>query len=131
MVPEPMTRPRTPYRPAMTVTIWVTTSTGLVAIRRIGYLSLPPIPPLTLGSSTILLQQSLEDVARIGGALAIVEIVEQLAARRPGEEHRHDRSARVVRDLREPVDGFLEAGVEAVHEQQHVPIRRLQAEQAG
>ena len=37
MVPDPMTRSGgTPYRLAMTVTILVTTSTGLVAIRKIG-----------------------------------------------------------------------------------------------
>ncbi len=37
MVPDPITRSgATPCRPAIAVTIWVITSTGLVATRRIG-----------------------------------------------------------------------------------------------
>ncbi len=66
------------------------------------------------------LQHRLQPVARIIGALAVVEIGERPAARGPGEQHRHDVSARVVGDLREAVDRLLEARVVAVHEHQRM-----------
>ena len=50
---------------------------------------------------------------------------ERLPARRPSEQQRHDVGAGIVRDLREAVDRLLEAGVVAVHEDQHVAARRL------
>ena len=70
-------------------------------------------------------QHRLQRVARVVGAFAIVKILQRAAARGPGEQHRDDVGVRIVRDLREAVDRLLEAGVVAVHEDQHVAARRL------
>ena len=66
------------------------------------------------------LQHRFQPVAGIIGALAIIEIFERLAARGPGEQHRHDVGPGIVRDLREAVDRLLEARVVAVDEDQRV-----------
>ena len=68
-------------------------------------------------------QVELEEVARIIGALAIIGIGEQLAARRPGEQDRHALEARIVNDLREAIGGIGEIGVEPVHEDENVSFR--------
>ena len=60
-------------------------------------------------------------------ALAIIGIGQQLAARRPGEQHRHVWRAGVVRNLREPEDGLLEAGVVPVHKDHHAAVVALDA----
>ena len=74
------------------------------------------------------LQHRLERVARIDRAVAIIDVVGHIAAGRPGEQHRGDIDARVVNDLREAVDGFLEAGVEAMDEDENpAPGRALDA----
>src|ERR1700729_4265516 len=70
------------------------------------------------------LQYRLQRIARIHGAIAVIDVVGHIAAGRPGEQHRGDVDARVVNDLREAVDGFLEAGVEAVDEDKNPAPRR-------
>jgi hypothetical protein len=67
------------------------------------------------------LQHGLERVARIGRALAVVGVVDELAARGPGEEHGHDGRAGVMHDLRETIDRLFVTRVVAVHEQKDVP----------
>ena len=59
-----------------------------------------------------------------------IAIVEQFAARWPGEQDGRDWRAGVMRDLGKPVDRFLEPRVVAMHEQQYMSFRRLQLEQA-
>ena len=74
------------------------------------------------------LQHRLERVARIDRAVAIIDVVGHIAAGRPGEQHRGDIDARVVNNLREAIDGFLEAGVEAMDEDENpAPGRALDA----
>src|SRR5271166_3961503 len=70
------------------------------------------------------LQDRLKRVARIHRAVAIVDVVDDVAARGPGEQHRRHIDPRVVNDLGEPIDGFLEAGVVAVHENEDLASRR-------
>ena len=70
------------------------------------------------------LQHRLQRVARIHRAVAIVDIVDGVSAGGPGEQHRRDVDPRVVDDLGEAVDRFLEAGVVAVHEYEHLAPRR-------
>ncbi len=65
------------------------------------------------------LQHRLQRVARIDRAVAIIDVVGQVAAGRPGEQHRRDIDARVVDDLREAIDGFLEAGVVSMNKDEN------------
>ena len=70
-------------------------------------------------------QHCLQRVARIARALMVVAIVEQLAARGPGEQHRQRLRAGIMDDLREAIDRLGEQRVEAVDEDQRLPLRRL------
>ena len=65
------------------------------------------------------LQHRLQRVARVHGAVAIVDVIGHVAPGRPGEQHRRDVHPRVVNDLGEAINGFLEAGVEAVDEDEN------------
>ena len=67
------------------------------------------------------LQQALQGVARISRALAFVAIGQHAAARGLGEQDRHHGGIGVVHDLREAKDRVVEAVVEAVDEDQHLP----------
>ena len=69
------------------------------------------------------LQHRLQRIARIHGAVAIIDVVGHIAAGGPGEQHRRDVDARVVNNLREAIDGFLETGVEAVDEDENPAAR--------
>ena len=72
------------------------------------------------------LQHRLKRVARIDGAVAIIDVIDHSAAGRPGEQDRRDVDARVMNNLREAIDRFLEAGVEAMDEDENpVPGRAL------
>ena len=70
------------------------------------------------------LEQRLERVARIKRAVAVIDVVGHAAAGRPGEQHRGDIDPRVMNDLGEAVDRFLEAGVEAMDENEDPAARR-------
>ena len=70
------------------------------------------------------LQHRLESVARIKRAVAVVDIIGQVAAGRPGEQYRGDVDPGVVNDLGEAIDRFLEAGVVAVNENEDPAPRR-------
>ncbi len=72
------------------------------------------------------LQHRLERVTRITRAFVVVSVGEQLAARGPGKQHGDDVRGRVVRDLRKAIDGFLEARVEAMHENENLALGRFQ-----
>lgn len=65
-------------------------------------------------------QNGVEPEAGIDRAFAIVDVVEHVAARRPGERHRCGIDARIVNELCETIDGFGMAVVESRHENQHV-----------
>src|ERR1700722_5212357 len=70
------------------------------------------------------LQQHLKRVARIDGAVAIINVVRHIAAGGPGEQHRGDVDPRVMNNLREAIDRLLEAGIEAVDENENPAARR-------
>ena len=70
------------------------------------------------------LQHRLQRVARIHRAVAIIDVVGHIAAGRPGEQHRGDIDARVVNNLGEAIDRFLETGVEAMDEDENPAARR-------
>ena len=69
-------------------------------------------------------QRMLEAVASRGGAVEVIDIGGGLAARRPGEQHRHAWSFRVVSKLRQAVEPLGEHRVEAVNEQEHFAVTR-------
>ena len=70
------------------------------------------------------LQHRLQRVARIDRAVTVVDVIRHIAAGRPGEQYGRNIDARVVDDLRETIDGFLEPGVVAVDEDQDTMARR-------
>src|ERR1700727_3184214 len=70
------------------------------------------------------LQQRLKRVARIDGAVAIIDVVRHIAAGGPSEQHGSDIDSCVVNDLPEAIYGFLETGVEAVDEDENPAARR-------
>ncbi len=67
------------------------------------------------------LQGILESVSRIGRALAIIGVGEQLAARRPGKKDRHGRGTRIVHDLSETVNSLIETVIVAMDENKNTP----------
>ena len=69
------------------------------------------------------LQHHLERVARIDGAVAIIDVVSHIAAGRPSEQHGRDIDPCVMNNLRETIDGFLETSVEAVDEDEDPAAR--------
>src|SRR5271169_5804353 len=75
-------------------------------------------------------QKLFEGVTRIIGAVAVILIGKYIARRRPSEQDWRDvrPGARIVQDLREPVDSVLETVVEAVHEDQSLPLVRAAEE---
>jgi hypothetical protein len=68
------------------------------------------------------LEKALKRIPGISRALPIVAIRQHAAARGPGEKDRHHGRVRVVHDLREAEDRVLEAAVEAVDKNQHLPL---------
>ena len=68
------------------------------------------------------LQDRLKRIARIAGAFAIVEIFQGAAARGPCEQQWNHVGARIVHDLREPIDGLLEPCIVTMDEDQHVAV---------
>ena len=69
------------------------------------------------------LQHRLERIARIDSAVAVIDVVGHTAPGGPGEQHRRDIDARIMNDLRETIDGFLETGIEAVDEEENPAAR--------
>jgi hypothetical protein len=69
------------------------------------------------------LQQALQGIAGIGRALAVVAVGQYAAARGPGEQDRYHGGISVMHDLRETEDRIIEAVVEAVDKDQHLPLR--------
>ena len=74
---------------------------------------------LDLGLTDDSAQDLLQRITGIVGAFLVVIIVEHAGARRPGEDHRGNISARIVHDLRKTINGILKCVVETVHEYHH------------
>jgi hypothetical protein len=70
-----------------------------------------------------ILEQRLQGVARIVGALTVISVSQQAAARRPSHENGRAVNFGVVNDLRETVDRVFEAIVEAVDEDENTAVR--------
>jgi hypothetical protein len=78
----------------------------------------------TFGSLTKACSTASSASREIHRAIAVIDVVGHIAAGRPGEQHRRNVHARVVNNLREAIDRFLETGVEAVDEDKNPPARR-------